>query len=423
MRPQSLKGLESRLMRFLEDLLEPLGRSERRHWAQVYVKGLLLDGERKSIEPMAARIPGADVQALRQFVGQSPWAVEQVQRRLASKMVDLLSDAQVWIIDETAFPKAGEHSVGVTRQYCGTLGKVANCQVAVSLHWSNEEASCPILWRLYLPKEWLEDTARAEEVRLPPGMVYQSKTELALEVIDQALGWGLPALPVVTDSFYGNDFSFRQALRERHLQYAVQVEPSTVVWTTDPNLPLPTPKKKKTGRPRKYPRLEALPRPQSLKAVVKALPDSAWRTVVWREGSRGAQRSRFAQAQVWAAHGWSEQAHPPRVPEWLLVEWPQDESQPTKYWLAQLGPQPLGLRRLVRVAKARWRIEQDYRELKEELGLDHYEGRQWLGWHHHVCLVSMAYAFLRSEQARLKKNFWCDLDTASSPQGAPGVAP
>jgi len=421
MTPQNMKSLESRLMRFLEDLLEPMGRSERRHWAQVYVQGLLLDGERKSIEPMAARIPGADVQALRQFVGQSPWAVEQVQRGLARKMVDLLSQAQVWIIDETAFPKAGAHSVGVARQYCGTLGKVANCQVAVSLHWSSAEASCPLLWRLYLPQEWLENGARAEEVKVPPGTVYRSKTELALEVIDQALAWGLPVLPVVADSFYGNDFGFRQALRERHLSYAVQVEPSTVVWTTDPNLPLPPPKK--TGRPRKYPPLSALPRPESLEKVAQQVPGKAWRTVTWREGSRGAQRSRFALLPVWAAHDWREQAHSPRVQEWLLVEWPKEEKQPTKYWMILLGGQAPGWRQAVRAAKARWRVEQDYRELKEELGLDHYEGRQWLGWHHHVCLVTMAYAFLRSEQARLKKNFWCDLDAAArseEPADAPG---
>ena len=423
MTPQSLKSLESRLLRFLEDLLEPMGRSERRHWARVYVEGLLLDGERKSIEPLAARIPGADVQALRQFVGQSPWEVEQVQRRLAHKMVDLLSDAQVWIVDETAFPKAGEHSVGVARQYCGTLGKVANCQVAVSLHWSSEAASCPLSWRLYLPQEWFEDAARAQEVKLPSGTVHQSKTELALEVIDQALAWELPALPLVADSFYGNDFAFRQALRERHLPYAVQVEPSTVVWTTDPNLPLPPPKKRQMGRPRRYPPREALPRAESLEKVAHQLPVSAWRTLTWRQGSRGAQNSRFALLPVWAAHGWRHETHPLRVKEWLLVEWPKEEKQPTKYWLVQLGPQRPGWRHCVRIAKARWRVEQDYRELKEELGLDHYEGRQWWGWHHHVCLVTMAYAFLRSEQARLKKNFWCDLDTAESPQGTPGAAP
>lgn len=409
MTPQRLKALDRRLQQFVEDLTEPMGRSERRHWARVYLDGLLLDGERKSMEPMAERIAGADVQALRQFVGQSPWEVEEVQRRLALKVVDLLSEPEVWILEETAFPKAGEHSVGVARQSCGTLGKVANCQVAVSLHWSSAEASCPILWRLYLPKEWLEDTERAAEVKLPPGTTYRSKTELALEVIDQALEWELPRLPLVADSFYGNEFGFRQALRERRLPYAVQVEPTTVVWTEDPNRPWPAPKK--TGRPRKYPPREARPQPQNLRSLAEQWPVSAWRTVTWRPGSRGPQRSRFALISVWAAPGWRKQEHPPRVPEWLLVEWPKDSKEPTKYWLAQLGSQPPGWRRLVRLAQARWRVELDYRELKEELGLDHYEGRHWLGWHHHVCLVSIAYAFLRSEQARLQKNFWCDLAT------------
>jgi SRSO17 transposase len=184
---------------------------------------------------------------LRQFVGQSPWAVAAVQRRLAHKVIDLLSEAEVWIIDETSFPKAGQHSVGVARQYCGTLGKIANCQVAVSLHWASAQASCPLVWRLYLPKPWLADATRAAEVKLPPGTTYRSKAELALEAVDQALAWGLPSLPVLADSAYGNDFSFRQALRERQLPYAVQVEPTTVVWTADPNLPLPAPAKKKGG--------------------------------------------------------------------------------------------------------------------------------------------------------------------------------
>ena len=422
MRPQTLKGLEARLTDFLDDLLAPMGRRERRHWARVYVQGLLLDGERKSIEPMASRIEGADVQALRQFVGQSPWAVEEVQRRLAHKVIDLLSEAEVWIIDETSFPKAGRHSVGVARQYCGTLGKIANCQVAVSLHWSSAQASCPLVWRLYLPQQWLADAARAKEVRLPPGTAYRSKTELALEAIDQALAWGLPQLPVLAEAAYGNDFSFRLALRARQLQYAVQVEPTTVVWTEDPNLPVPAPAKKKMGRPRRYPPPQGLARPQSLEQIAQQLPVSAWRQVTWRQGSRGAQRSRFAMLAVWAAHGWQQQAHPLRVMEWLLVEWPPGEAQPTKYWLAQLGARPLGLRRLVRIAKARWRIEQDYRELKEELGLDHYEGRQWWGWHHHVCLVTIAYAFLRAEQARLKKNCWCDLEPAPSAEATAGPA-
>lgn len=406
MNPRTLKSLENRLTRFLEEIIEPMGRSERRRWAQIYVQGLLLDGDRKSIEPMANRIAEADVQALRQFVGQSPWAVEEVQRRLAEKVVDLLSEPEVWIIDETSFPKAGEHSVGVARQYCGTLGKIANCQVAVSLHWSSAEASCPLSWRLYLPKQWIEDRKRAAQVKLPAGVVYQDKTELALELIDQAFQWKVPVLPLVADSFYGNEFDFRQQLRGRHMAYAVEVEPSTVIWTEDPNIALPA--AKRTGRPRRYPPLEALPRPQNLKAVAQQLPSSAWKNVTWRQGSRGPQRSRFALIPVWAAHGWREQKHPERVAEWLLMEWPQTEADPRKYWLAHFPSQPPGMRRFVRIAKARWRIELDYRELKEELGLDHYEGRHWLGWHHHVCLVSLAYAFLRSEQARVKKNFWCD---------------
>ncbi len=379
--PRSLKELEARLTLFLEELLQPMGRTERRHGARLYVEGLLLDGERKPIEPMASRIPGADVQALRQFVGQSPWAVEEVQRRLAQKVGNLLSDAAVRSVDETLFPKAGQHSVGVARQYSGALGGIANCQVAVSLHWSSAETSCPLLWWLYLPKEWLEDGERAEEGKLTPRTVYRTKTVLALEEIDQALAWSLQSLPVVADMAYGNDFSFRQALRERHL-------------------------------------LGALGPPKSLEKVAQTLSCSAWRGVTWRQGSRGTQRSRFVMRPVWAAHGWSEQAHPPRLMEWPLVEWSDSEKQPTKYRLAQLGSETLGIGRFVRIAKARWRVEQGYRELKEELGLDHYEGRQWLGWHHHVCLVTMADAFLRFEQTRLKKTLWCDLEPAASPSAA-----
>lgn len=408
MTPRELKALDQRLTTFLEDLLAPLGRKERRHWARVYVQGLLLDGERKSIEPMAERIPGADVQALRQFVGQSPWAVEAVQRQLARKVVDLLSNPEVWILDETSFPKAGDHSVGVARQYCGALGKVANCQVAVTLHWSSAEASCPLGWRLYLPQAWIQDEQRAREVKLPEGLVYRTQIELALELIDQMLSWEVPGLPVVGDSAYGNSFEFREELRRRGLSYVMAVEPTTVVWTQDPNA-IPVPPSAPTGRPRRYPPLASTPVPEDLAVVAKQLPKTAWKKVTWREGTRGPQRSRFAKLQVWAAHGWRAQKHPERVAEWLLIEWPEGETAPTKYWLAQLGPGRPGLRCLVRMAHARWRIEMDYRELKEELGLDHFEGRHWLGWHHHVTLVTLAYAFLRFEQARLKKNFWCDL--------------
>jgi SRSO17 transposase len=402
MTPQQLKALDHRLTSFLEELLAPMGRSERRHWARTYVEGLLLDGERKSMEPMASRL-SADVQALRQFVGQSPWAVEAVQRQLALKVVDLISSPEVWILDDTSFPKAGQHSVGVSRQYCGALGKVANCQVAVTLHWSSGEASCPLGWRLFVPQQWFADAKRAAAVKLPPDLTFRSKPELACELLDQLLGWGVPPLPLVTDSFYGDSYNFRQQLQQRQLEYVVAVEPDTQVWTQNPQTSWPAPQGR--GRPRQGPP----PQPQDLLTVARQLPASAWRHVTWREGSRGSQRSRFAKLPVWAAHGWRSGPRTPRVAEWLLIAWPIGEPQPTKYWLAQLGAAEPGLRRLVRMAQARWRIELDYRELKEELGLDHFEGRHWLGWHHHVTLVTLAYAFLRAEQARLKKNDWCDL--------------
>src|ERR1039457_7101770 len=214
MTENEVAALDDRLDTSSSDLIAPLGRSERRRWAKTYLQGLLLDGARKSIEPLASRT-GADVQSLRQFVGQSPWAVEEMQGRLAGKVVDMLTEPEVWMIDETSFPKAGEASVGVARQYCGVLGKVANCQVAVSLHWSTCEASCPLAWRLYLPQSWLETPARRAEGKIPDDISYRSKNQLASELIDQVLSWDVPRLPVVADSAYGNDFDFRAGLRER----------------------------------------------------------------------------------------------------------------------------------------------------------------------------------------------------------------
>jgi len=227
-------ALDERLDHFLADVTASLGRSERHHWAKIYLQGLLMEGGRKSIEPLAERMGGADVQSLRQFVGQSPWAVEQIQKQLAEKVVDVLAEPEVWMIDETAFPKAGDASVGVARQYCGALGKIANCQVAVSLHWSTCAASCPLAWRLYLPAAWLATPERRAAGKIPEEVSYQSKNQLALELLDQALAWEVPHLPVVADSAYGDDFEFRASLRARGLQYAVAVKPGTKVWTRDP---------------------------------------------------------------------------------------------------------------------------------------------------------------------------------------------
>jgi SRSO17 transposase len=323
-----------------------------------------------------------------------------------------------WVVDETSFPKAGEHSVGVARQYCGALGKIANCQVAVSLHWSQSEVSYPISWRLFLPEGWIQDDARRQAARIPPEVVHRTKQALAVELIDQARAWSLPAGLLLADSAYGNDFDFRAALRERALGYAVALEPNTVVWLEEPTVPLPAAKGRR-GRPRRHPRLADLPSVHSLLTVAQNLPPSAWRTITWRIGTKGAQQSRFALVKTWAAHGWRKSEHPTRTPEWLLIQWSKAAAAPCDYWMLwnpESNAAP-SLRSAVHAARGRWKVEQDYRELKDELGLDHFEGRGWMGWHHHVTLVSLAFCFLRSEQLRAKKNFWCDFadDEAAAP--------
>ena len=409
MTDKQLSGVRARLDRYLGDLVEPMGRSVRRHWAQIYVQGLLLDGHRKSVQPMAARIAGADEQALNQFLNQSPWDVAEIQRRLAQRLVDEGDEPVYWVIDETSFPKAGEHSVGVARQYCGALGKIANCQVAVSLHWSQAEVSYPISWRLFLPEAWINDTERRQAARIPPELTHQTKQALALELVTQTRSWSVPPGVVLADSAYGNDFDFRRELRARGLGYAVAVEAKTAVWLKNPHGPLPVPNGKR-GRVRRHPRPEDLPPVCSLREVADRLPPKAWRTVTWRQGTKGAQTSRFALVQSWAAHGWRKRPREPlpRVQEWLLIEWPLDTAGPCDYWMlwAPATEAAPPLRAAVHAARGRWKIEQDYRELKDELGLDHFEGRGWLGWHHHVTLVSLAFCFLRSEQLHAKKNFW-----------------
>jgi SRSO17 transposase len=396
-----------------------MGRAERQHWAWLYIRGLLLDGERKSIEPMAARLPGADVQALRQFVNQSPWAWEPVQEALAHSVVDALLPEAVYLLDATSFPKQGTHSVGVARQYCGALGKTANCQVAVTVHLGTDTTSVPLTWALFLPEAWTTDPTRRAEVGIPPDATHQTKPDLAVACLDRVRTWGLQPRPVLADSEFGNSWDFREALHTRTYSYCVQVEPTTGAWPDRPTPRAPRPSTGR-GRPRTRPRAEDLPPPQSLQVLVQALPATAWRTVTWRAGSKGPMTSRFARCPVWCAHAWRRGGPLAPREETCLVEWPPDEPRPTKYWLADLRGEPLGLRRLVRLAKGRWRIEQDYRELKDELGLDHFEGRSYVGWHHHVTLVSLAYAFLVLERARAKKNLAADV--APDPPLAPADA-
>jgi SRSO17 transposase len=390
-----------RLERFLVDLLEPVGRSERRHWGAVYVRGLLLDGERKSIEPMAQRLPDGNEQAMQQFVGQSPWDWTPVWERLAGRMVRELEPDAVWVIDDTSFPKKGAHSVGVERQYSGTLGKVANCQVAVSLHEVCTDGAAVLNWRLYLPESWSEDPQRRAEAGIPEEVQFRKKWELALEMIDQVRGWGLMDRIVVADAGYGEATAFRQGLEARQLPYVVGVPSSTGVWTEPPQPHRLKPKR--TGRP---PSALHYGEQRPLSVQEAARQARGWKKIRWREGSKGWLKSRFWAGRVQTSHGFQEGREPGKE-VWLLVEWPEEAPQPTRYFLCDL-PSHYSLRRLVRVAKARWKIEQDYEQLKGELGLDHYEGRGWNGWHHHVTLVMLAYSFLTLETLRNKKNFWLD---------------
>lgn len=415
MNAKELARCRARLERFLADLLAPLGRKDRRHWGEVYVRGLLLEGERKSIEPLAQRLPDGDVQALQQLISQSPWDATPVRAHLAQRMAQELSPGVAWVVDEVGFPKQGKHSVGVARQYCGTLGKVGNCQVAVSLNYTTDDGSFPVDWRLYLPERWTRDPARCAAAGVPPATPFQTKWELALACGDQARAWGVPDGVVLADSGYGEVPAFRAGLAARGLRYCVEVDHTLLVWTT-PQTRQPVPYRGRGPRPKlRY----VGPPPAAVVAVAGQLPRTAWRTICWREGTKGPMASRFAACRVQPADGYRE-GTPEQPVGWLLIEWPPEATAPTKYWLANL-PEATTLRRLVRWAKSRWRIEQDYRQLKHELGLDHFEGRRWRGWHHHVTLVSVAYGFLMLEALRGKKNFWVDpAEDAPGHATAPG---
>jgi SRSO17 transposase len=381
----------------------------------VYVRGLLLDGERKSVEPMATRLGQSD-QDLQHFVSLSPWSADVLLEGLAKATAT--TAPAYWIIDETSFPKAGTHSAGVQRQYCGALGKKANCQLAVSLHRADEAAgtSQPLSWRLFLPESWADDPARCQRAGVPPGTVHHSKQDLALGLLDQASDWQSPPGVVLADEAYGGSFAWRAALRERGLFYCVRVPWTTTVWQEEPRFGEPAPVRR-GFRAKRGPLLS--PEPKDLLSTARELPAAAWKTVTWRQGTKGPQRSRFASLRVWAAHGWKQGPQPERIEETVLIEWPADAPAPTRYWLALLPKKKVAFTKLVATAKARWRVEQDYRELKDELGLDHYEGRSWQGFHHHLALVTAAFVFLRQEQARLRRHAQKKRDATYPATGAP----
>jgi SRSO17 transposase len=389
---------ETRFAAYVAGLGRVIGHADRTGPLRDYCTGLMLPGERKSVEPMAARTApartAAQHQSLLHFVGVATWSDEKVLAKVREMVLPAMTKdgpIEAWIIDDTAFPKQGKHSVGVHHQYCGQLGKQANCQVTVSLSIANHSASLPVAYRLYLPEAWAKDRARRKKAGVPKEVKFKTKPEIALEQIRWACEAGLPRGVALMDAAYGNDSRLRAGMTELGVAYVAAILPNTLMWRSGTG-------PRRTGKPLNNTGRRDQPHLISAREVMLGLPKRAWRTVNWREGSADWLSSRFARVRVRVGHNKLDPAQ--LVEEWLLIEWPEGEAEPTKYWLSTL-PKSVGFRRLVDLAKMRWRIERDYQELKQEVGLGHYEGRGWRGFHHHATLCIAAYGFLVAEQATI----------------------
>ncbi len=400
MKRTELARLDRELSRFLDDLLVGLYKPSRRS-AELYVSGLLLDGDRKSIQPMAARLVDDETQvdAMRQRLQEcvviGKWLDDGVGRLLAKKIDTELPGIEAFVIDDTGIPKQGKHSVGVQRQYSGTLGRTGNCQVATSLHLAGERGSACIAFRLYLPETWANDPTRRRKAAVPDDIEFETKWQIALAQLDSALTWGVRRHVVLADAGYGDVGEFRDGLTARDLPYVVGVQGSHVVWAPGSSPRQPRVPGRRGRPPTRY--IDQKHPPVSLSDLALRAGRSAYRKVTWREGTRGPQSSHFAFLRVRSAH---RHAHgePPGVEQWLIAEWPLDEDKPTKYWLSTL-PSTIPKKQIVRLAKLRWRVERDYQDLKGEIGLDHFEGRTWRGFHHHATLCAVAHAFLALRRA------------------------
>ena len=392
---------QKRLAGYLNGLAQAAGHVDREKPLKAYCTGLLLPGERKSVEPMAARLAPDNVrrthQSLHHVVAEAPWSDEAVLRWVREYALTEKEPVVAWVVDDTGFVKKGTHSVGVARQYCGQVGKQENCRVAVSLSVTTKTASLPVAWRLYLPESWAQDPERREKTRVPDEIRFETKPTLAFQQIRWAVEEGLPGAPVLGDAGYGNDTRFREGLTAMSLPYVLGVASSTTVWKPGEE---PLPRKNWSGRGRPPQRLQRDKdhRPVSVLALAQELPTRAWKSLTWRQGTKHPLRSRFAALRVRPAHR-DEKRTEPRAEEWLLIEWAKGEAEPTKYWLSTL-PLDTKINDLVGLAKHRWIIERDYEELKQELGLGHFEGRGWRGFHHHATLCIAAYGFLVAERSR-----------------------
>ena len=395
---------ERRFAAYVECLANAAGHEDRHAPWKNYCKGLLLPGERKSIEPMAARLDSENVQPMRQsphhLVAKAPWSdqalLDEVRKQVLPAM-QKQGSVVAWIVEDTGFPKKGTHSVGVARQYCGQVGKQDHCRVAVSLSVATWSSSLPIAYRLYLPKEWAEDSGRREKTEVPKEVGFPTKPEIALDQIRAAVAANLEGGVVLAEAAYGINTEFRDGLTKLELQYVVGVPGSMSVWEPGKQA-LPAKPRGRMGRPPRLLQRTTDHQPVSVKQLAMSLPSAAFQEITWREGTDRNLHSRFAAVRVRPAHRDYEKAEP-RVEEWLLIEWPRGEKEPTKYWMSTLPP-ATKLKALIKMAKHRWIIERDYEELKQELGLGHFEGRNWRGFHHHATLCIAAYGFLVAERTR-----------------------
>jgi len=390
--------VEARFAAYVEGLSSVIGHPRRARQLRDYCTGLVLPGERKSVEPMAARTApartAAQHQSLLHFVGNACWSDEEVLakvRQMVLPAIEKDGPIEAWIIDDTSFPKQGKHSVGVHHQYCGQLGKQANCQVTVSLSIANHSASLPVAYELYLPGAWTKDRARRKKAGVPKEIKFKTKLQIALGQIRWACEAGLPRGVALMDAAYGRDARLRAGMSELGVLYAASIVPSILMWApgTDP---------RRMDKPMNNTGRRDEPDLVSAKTLALGLPKQAWRALTWREGSAERLSSRFARVRVRV--GYNKLIPEKLSPEWLLIEWPEGEAEPTKYWLSTL-PEDISFERLVDFAKLRWRIERDYQELKQEVGLGHYEGRGWRGFHHHATLCIAAYGFLIAERATI----------------------
>jgi SRSO17 transposase len=403
MKNTPLPYIEARFHAYAEKLSTALGHVDRVEPFQSYCMGLLLPVERKSVEPMAAQLaPGqvsAKHQSLHHFVAKASWSDGAVMKAVRDYVLPRMQSQGpilAWIVDDTGFPKKGKHSVGVARQYRGQLGKQDNCQCAVSLSVTTADASLPVVYRLYLPQEWAKDHGRRTRVGVPEDIAFRTKPEIALEQLRVLTGTDTPKGVVLADVAYGNDSEFRRGVRRLKLSYVLGIQKSTKVWPPGAE-PLPPPEYSGCGRPPKLPRRSPEHAPVSVLQVAQDLPHSAYQTISWREDTNKKLSSRFAAVRVREGHRyyWRDDRSPE---EWLLIEWPEGEAEPTKYWFSNLEA-AVSLEELVATNKLRWRIERDYQELKQKIGLGHFEGRGWRGFHHHATLCFAAYGFLVAERS------------------------